>query len=167
MRGFFRHMTRPLDRGPWGWAPSLSDWVHAASVLCIVYASKHLRNKNAKHKILCLTKYSIDKRTMICSYDSRNAASALALCYRSLKINICTKAELCAAVYTRQCMRVNKYTGTESGPRGWFPKSFGSMCAGTVQGMFSPGHDWSTQTDRLVPTVTHAVTTQPYILLPV
>ncbi|MEV2294566.1 hypothetical protein ABNC28_15815, partial [Paenibacillus larvae] len=30
MRGFFRHETQPLDRGPWGWVPSLSDWVHAA-----------------------------------------------------------------------------------------------------------------------------------------
>ncbi|MDT2252523.1 hypothetical protein P7H09_14985 [Paenibacillus larvae] len=72
---------------------------------------------------------------MIRSHDSRNAASALALYYRSLKINICTKAELCAAVYTRYCIRVNKYTGAESGPRGWFPKSFEVMRAGTKQGM--------------------------------
>ncbi|MEV2452940.1 hypothetical protein ABND49_15895 [Paenibacillus larvae] len=72
---------------------------------------------------------------MIRSHDSRNAASALALYYRSLKINICTKAELCAAVYTRHCMRVNKYTGTESGPRGWFLKSFGGPSVRTAQGM--------------------------------
>ncbi|MDT2258289.1 hypothetical protein P7H06_00085 [Paenibacillus larvae] len=45
------------------------------------------------------------------------------------------KAELCAAVYTRHCMRVNKYTGTESGPRGWFRKvseTFRQDCARDV-----------------------------------
>lgn len=70
-------------------------------------------------------------------HDSRNAASALALCYRLLTTDICTKAELCAAVYTRHCIRVNKYTGTESGPRGWFPKSFGGPSVRTEQGMQS------------------------------
>ncbi|MCY9511642.1 hypothetical protein M5W78_17175, partial [Paenibacillus larvae] len=71
---------------------------------------------------------------MIRSYDSREAASALALCYRLLTIDICTKAGLCAAVYTRYCMRVNKYTGAKLGPRGWFPKSFGGSSVRTEQG---------------------------------
>ncbi|MEV2312436.1 hypothetical protein ABND49_10865 [Paenibacillus larvae] len=68
-------------------------------------------------------------------HDSRNAASALDLCSRMLTTDICTKAELCAAVYARYCIRVNKYTGAKLGPPGWFPKSFGGPSVRNEQGM--------------------------------